>query len=36
MFSGIIQGITNSGNLKVLLENDILQEFTLNEIKLLY
>ena len=36
MFSGFIKGISNSGKLNVLLEDDIFQEFDLKEITLLY
>lgn len=35
-FSGFIQGISNNGNLLVLLEDNIIKEFTLNEITLMY
>ncbi len=36
MFSGYIQGLSNNGNLKVLLEDNLLKEFDLKEIQLLY
>jgi len=36
MFSGIIQSVSQSGNLQVLLEDAVLKEFNLKEIKLLY
>jgi len=36
LFSGFIKGVSNSGHLKVLIEDDILREFDLKEIKLLY
>jgi len=36
MFSGFIKKITDSGNLQVLLEDDIIKEFDLKEITLLY
>jgi len=36
LFSGIIKKVTVSGNLQVLLEDDILKEFDLKEITLLY
>ncbi|WP_452224081.1 biotin--[acetyl-CoA-carboxylase] ligase [Lacinutrix chionoecetis] len=36
LFSGFIRGITTNGNLLVLLEDNILEEFSLNEITLLY
>ena len=36
MFSGIIKGVSNYGNLQVLLEDDIIKEFSLKEITLLY
>ena len=36
MFSGFIKGVSNSGKLNVLLEDDIIQEFDLKEITLLY
>lgn len=35
-FSGFIQGISNKGNLLVLLEDNIIKEFALNEITLMY
>lgn len=35
-FSGFIQGVSTSGNLIVLLEDAILKEFSLKEIRLLY
>ncbi|WP_370476894.1 biotin--[acetyl-CoA-carboxylase] ligase [Tamlana flava] len=36
MFSGFIKGVSDSGNLQVLLEDNILKEFDLKEITLLY
>jgi len=36
LFSGFIRGISNTGNLIVLLEDDILNEFSLNQITLMY
>ena len=36
MFTGIIQGISPSGQLKVLLEDDIVQLFNFKEVELLY
>ena len=36
MFTGIIKSISDSGSLQVLLEDDILKEFELKEITLLY
>jgi len=36
MFSGFIKGISNSGKLNILLEDEITQEFDLKEITLLY
>ncbi len=36
LFSGIIQGVNNNGTLQILLEDDIVREFELKEIKLLY
>jgi len=36
MFSGFIKGISNTGNLIVLLEDDIIKEFSLHEITLMY
>ncbi|GGG56083.1 biotin--[acetyl-CoA-carboxylase] ligase [Bizionia arctica] len=36
MFSGFIKSVSNSGNLQVLLEDDIIKEFDLKEISLLY
>ena len=36
MFSGFIKGVADSGNLQVLLEDNILKEFNLKEITLLY
>jgi len=35
-FAGFIKGINDVGNLQVLLEDNILKEFDLKEIKLLY
>lgn len=36
IFSGIISGISDSGNLQILLEGNVLREFELKEITLLY
>ncbi|PWH81752.1 biotin--[acetyl-CoA-carboxylase] ligase [Algibacter marinivivus] len=36
MFSGFIKSVSNSGKLQVLLEDDILKEYDLKEITLLY
>lgn len=36
LFSGIIQGVNNNGTLQILLEDDVVKEFELKEIKLLY
>lgn len=36
VFSGFIKAISNSGNLQVLLEDDIIKEFDLKDISLLY
>ena len=36
LFSGIIQGVNNNGTLKILLEDDIVKNFELKEIQLLY
>ncbi|MBU2938468.1 biotin--[acetyl-CoA-carboxylase] ligase [Lacinutrix sp. C3R15] len=36
MFSGIIQSVSQNGNLQVLLEDAVLKEYNLKEIKLLY
>lgn len=36
LFSGFIKGISNTGNLILLLEDEIIKEFSINEIKLLY
>lgn len=36
LFSGIIKSVSNSGNLQVLIEDDVLKEFDLKEISLLY
>ncbi|WP_369765415.1 biotin--[acetyl-CoA-carboxylase] ligase [Flavobacterium sp. WC2429] len=35
-FMGIIQGVSNSGNLQVLLEDDCIAEYNLKEIQMLY
>ena len=35
-FSGLIQGVSDSGNLQILLEDNITKEFDLKEITLLY
>ncbi|WP_367752143.1 biotin--[acetyl-CoA-carboxylase] ligase [Flavobacterium sp. WC2430] len=35
-FMGIIQGVSNAGNLQVLLEDDSISEFSLKEIQMLY
>lgn len=36
LFSGIIKGISNAGNLRVMIENAIIKEFDLKSITLLY
>ncbi len=36
LFSGFIQGVNNNGTLQILLEDDIVKEFELKEIQLLY
>lgn len=36
LFSGYIQGVSKEGNLRVLLEDDIIKEYDLKEIQLLY
>lgn len=36
MFLGFILGVTNSGNLKIRLEDEIIKEFDLKEVTLLY
>jgi len=36
LFSGIIQGVNNNGTLQIQLEDDIVKEFELKEIQLLY
>lgn len=36
LFSGFIKGVSDSGHLKVLVEDDIIKSFELKEIKLLY
>ena len=36
MFSGFIKGVSDSGNLQVLLEDDVQKEYELKEITLLY
>lgn len=36
LFSGFIKGVSNSGHLQVLVEDDILKEFDLKEVQLLY
>ncbi|MCD2260553.1 biotin--[acetyl-CoA-carboxylase] ligase [Psychroserpens luteolus] len=36
MFPGFIKGVSNTGHLQVLLEDNILKEFDLKEVKLLY
>ncbi|WP_204346285.1 biotin--[acetyl-CoA-carboxylase] ligase [Psychroserpens algicola] len=36
LFTGIIKGVSNSGYLQVLIEDEILKEFDLKEVKLLY
>ncbi|NCO62865.1 MAG: biotin--[acetyl-CoA-carboxylase] ligase [Flavobacteriales bacterium] len=36
VFSGIIKGISNAGNLRVLIEDDIVKEFDLKDVSLLY
>ncbi|RKE90915.1 biotin--[acetyl-CoA-carboxylase] ligase [Ichthyenterobacterium magnum] len=36
LFSGFIEGVSNSGNLQIRLEDDIIKEFDLKEVTLLY
>jgi BirA family biotin operon repressor/biotin-[acetyl-CoA-carboxylase] ligase len=36
MFSGFIKSVSNSGNLQILLEDEVIKEFDLKEISLLY
>ncbi|MBR9915912.1 MAG: biotin--[acetyl-CoA-carboxylase] ligase, partial [Algicola sp.] len=36
LFTGIIQGVSDSGHLMVLLEDDIIKTFDLKEVTLLY
>jgi len=36
LFSGFIKNVTSSGKLQILLEDEVLQEFRLKEIKLMY
>jgi len=36
MFSGFIKGVSKSGHLQVLLEDDVLRAFDLKTIELLY
>ncbi len=36
LFSGYIQGVSNNGNLRLLLEDEIVKEYDLKEIQLLY
>jgi len=36
MFMGFIKGVSSSGKLKILMEDNVLQEFNLKEVKLLY
>lgn len=36
LFAGYIKGVSNAGNLRVLVEDDIVKEFDLKEITLLY
>ena len=36
MFSGFIKGVTDSGHLQVLVEDHLIKEFDLKEVKLLY
>ncbi len=36
LFSGYIKGVTNSGSLQILIEDDIIKEFDLKEITLMY
>lgn len=36
LFTGYIKGVTNSGNLRILLEDEIIAEYELKEIALLY
>jgi BirA family biotin operon repressor/biotin-[acetyl-CoA-carboxylase] ligase len=35
-FMGIIQGVSNIGKLRILLENDTVSEFAIKEIQMLY
>ena len=35
-FMGIIQGVTRSGNLELLLEDDSMAEFKIKELQMLY
>lgn len=36
MFMGFIKGVSRAGKLRILMEDDLLQEFNLKEVKLLY
>lgn len=36
MFTGLIQGVTQAGSLKILLEDNVYKEFELKEVSLLY
>lgn len=36
LFSGYIKGVTNSGHLKILVEDDQIREFQLKEVELMY
>jgi len=36
LFSGFIKGISSNGNLVILLEDEVIEEYSLNEITLLY
>ena len=36
LFSGFIKNVTSSGKLQVLLEDEVLEEFSLKEVKLMY
>ena len=35
-FTGIIQNVTKSGKLQVVIEDEVIKEFGLKEVKLLY
>ena len=36
MFMGFIKGVSSAGKLKILMEDDIMKEFSLKEVQLLY